>query len=243
MPRAIADHSSESSSSWLSSGCRFDTAEQIFQLAARIRQRHLGFGTPLLAIFARPGSGGCRSRFEQREAGDERPIFSAAKAGQCFGADSDFGFLEGAETGSGRNQVPQDHVFLQPDQSSVLPARAASVRTLVVSWKLAAEMKLELCTAALVIPSNWVLAVAGSGRRALGRFATERFDLGIDLSSASRGTIVPSVEVAVALVGDLQALCRGCRWPDGSRSGPSRCRAADSYRPGSRFSPSATCER
>ena len=41
-----------------------------------------------------------------------------------------------------------------------MPARAASVRTFVVSWKLAAEIKLELCTAAFVIPSNWVLAVA-----------------------------------------------------------------------------------
>ena len=45
-----------------------------------------------------------------------------------------------------------------------MPARAASVRTLVVSWKLAAEMKLSDCTAALVIPRSWVLAAAGLGR-------------------------------------------------------------------------------
>ena len=35
--------------------------------------------------------------------------------------------------------------------------------TFVVSWKLAAEMKLELCTAALVMPRSWVLAVADLG--------------------------------------------------------------------------------
>jgi hypothetical protein len=46
---------------------------------------------------------------------------------------------------------------------STLPARAASVSTLVVSWKLAAEMKLELCTAALVMPKSCVLAVADFG--------------------------------------------------------------------------------
>ena len=33
----------------------------------------------------------------------------------------------------------------------------------MVSWKLAAEIKLELCTLALVMPSSWVLAVAGFG--------------------------------------------------------------------------------
>ena len=44
-----------------------------------------------------------------------------------------------------------------------MPARAASVSTLVVSWKLAAEMKLLDCTAALVMPRSCVLAVAGLG--------------------------------------------------------------------------------
>ena len=52
---------------------------------------------------------------------------------------------------------------LSPTRLSTLPARAASVSTFVVSWKLAAEMKLELWTLAFVIPSNWVLAVAGFG--------------------------------------------------------------------------------
>jgi hypothetical protein len=34
-----------------------------------------------------------------------------------------------------------------------MPAKAASVSTLVVSWKLAALMKLSLCRLALVMPS------------------------------------------------------------------------------------------
>ena len=47
---------------------------------------------------------------------------------------------------------------LSPTSRSVLPAKAASVSTLVVSWKLAAEMKLALWTAALVMPKSCVLA-------------------------------------------------------------------------------------
>ena len=38
------------------------------------------------------------------------------------------------------------------------------MRTLVVSWKLAAEMKLSDWTAALVMPRSCVLAAAGLGR-------------------------------------------------------------------------------
>ncbi|MNV28327.1 hypothetical protein D3C71_1195150 [compost metagenome] len=43
---------------------------------------------------------------------------------------------------------------LRPCSVSVLPAIAASVRTLVVSWKDAAEMKDGVCSEALVMPSR-----------------------------------------------------------------------------------------
>jgi hypothetical protein len=46
---------------------------------------------------------------------------------------------------------------------STLPAIAASVSTFVVSWNEAAEIKLSLCTAALVMPRSCVLADAGLG--------------------------------------------------------------------------------
>src|SRR5699024_11856094 len=43
---------------------------------------------------------------------------------------------------------------LRPSSSSRLPLIAASVRTLVVSWKLAADRKLSVSRDALVIPSS-----------------------------------------------------------------------------------------
>jgi hypothetical protein len=42
----------------------------------------------------------------------------------------------------------------KPLNQSILPSIAALVRTRVVSWKLAAEIKLGLFNAAFVIPSN-----------------------------------------------------------------------------------------
>ena len=87
-----------------------------------------------------------------------------------------------------------------------MPAKAASVSTLVVSWKLAAEMKLELCTAALVMPSNWVLAVAGFGLAPRAGVAAEGLDLRVDLFEGVDGHDRPFLEVAVALLDDLQAV-------------------------------------
>ena len=49
---------------------------------------------------------------------------------------------------------------LRPSRVSVLPCTEASVRTRVVSWNEAAEMKDRVCSEALVMPSNtgWVMA-------------------------------------------------------------------------------------
>jgi len=49
----------------------------------------------------------------------------------------------------------------KPLKSSIFPDTAASVSTFVVSWKLAAEMKLSVHKEALVIPKRMGLAVAG----------------------------------------------------------------------------------
>jgi hypothetical protein len=87
-----------------------------------------------------------------------------------------------------------------------LPASAASVSTLVVSWKLAAEMKLELCTDALVMPSSCVLAVAGLGLAPLAGAPPRAFDLRVGLLERLGRNDRSFFEVAVALVGDLQAL-------------------------------------
>ena len=51
---------------------------------------------------------------------------------------------------------------LSPTRRSTLPLIAASVRTLVVSWKDAAEMKLSVERLALVMPSSSGSAIAGS---------------------------------------------------------------------------------
>ena len=49
----------------------------------------------------------------------------------------------------------------KPSSLSILPLTEASVRTRVVSWKDAAEIKLRVCSEALVIPSNTGLPTAG----------------------------------------------------------------------------------
>ena len=59
------------------------------------------------------------------------------------------------ETRTAGNQVTADHVLLQVLQRI----------TLVVSWKEAAEMKLEVCNAARVIPCNTWVEVAGTMSR------------------------------------------------------------------------------
>ena len=129
---------------------------------------------------------------------------------------------------------PRITFSFRPTRWSILPARAASVSTLVVSWKLAAEMKLELCTAALVMPSNCVLAVAGLGLAPLAGSPPRASIWALTCSRASLGTIVPGGEIAVALLGDLHALGQIPGWPRGTRTCPSRCRAAGRCRRRSR---------
>src|SRR4051812_5464136 len=60
-------------------------------------------------------------------------------------------------------RCPRMTFSFRPTSMSTAPARAASVSTLVVSWKLAAEMNDSLCRDALVMPSSSVLPRAGRG--------------------------------------------------------------------------------
>jgi hypothetical protein len=53
---------------------------------------------------------------------------------------ADLRALVGREAGAGRDQVTEDDVLLEADEVVPRPASAASVSTLVVSWKEAAEM-------------------------------------------------------------------------------------------------------
>ena len=50
---------------------------------------------------------------------------------------------------------------LRPTKRSILPLIAASVRTLVVSWNDAADKKLSVARAALVIPKSVLATIAG----------------------------------------------------------------------------------
>src|SRR6187401_1139407 len=65
------------------------------------------------------------------------------------------------ESRSGRNQVAHDHVFLEAAQPVDFARVAASVRTRVVSWNEAAEIKLSVSNEAFVIPSSTGTASAG----------------------------------------------------------------------------------
>lgn len=56
------------------------------------------------------------------------------------------------KTGTGRDQTTTMTFSFRPRSSSRLPPTAASVRTRVVSWKEAAEMKDSVLRDALVIP-------------------------------------------------------------------------------------------
>ena len=55
---------------------------------------------------------------------------------------------------------------LSPSRLSTFPLTAASFRTLVVSWKEAAEINDLVCNEARVIPCNIGVAVAGRASRA-----------------------------------------------------------------------------
>ena len=131
----------------------------------------------------------------------------SSSSGKCRASTSSF-FVFRASNASGRirtsdswyerNPVPAGTRWpritfsLSPTRLSVLPANAASVSTLVVSWKLAAEMKLELCTAALVIPNSWVEAVAKLGFLPLAGWPLTASICEFTCSRATLGTIAPT---------------------------------------------------
>jgi hypothetical protein len=69
---------------------------------------------------------------------------------------------------------PINTFSLRPRSSSFLPSSAACVRTLVVSWKDAADRNDSVVSDALVIPSNKALALAGCRPSAIRRSFSPR---------------------------------------------------------------------
>ena len=88
-------------------------------------------------------------------------------------------------------RCPRMTFSFSPTKRSTFPESAASVSTFVVSWKLAAEIKLLLCTDAFVIPNNWVLAVAGLGFEPLATSPPNASICALACCKASLGTTLP----------------------------------------------------
>ena len=82
----------------------------------------------------------------------------------------------------------------RPTSVSTAPARAASVSTLVVSWKLAAEMNDSLCSDALVMPSSSVLPRAGLGRLPLAGSLPAASAASLASLNSALGTTSPSLK-------------------------------------------------
>ena len=95
-----------------------------------------------------------------------------------FGLDRDVAVTRHPRTG--RDQFPDDDVFLEAESGSCLPLIAASVRTRVVSWNDAAERNDSVASEAFVTPSSTgaafglLLPSFGQPRRWLRRTPTLR---------------------------------------------------------------------
>ena len=68
-----------------------------------------------------------------------------------------------AQARARRDELADDDVSLRPRRVSTLPSMAASVSTLVVSWKEAAERKLSTASEALVMPRMSPLFSSSAG--------------------------------------------------------------------------------
>ena len=68
---------------------------------------------------------------------------------------------------------------------------AASFSTFVVSWKEAADMKLEVCSAARVIPCRIWIEVAGMASRTCTNFKSLRFNVEFSSRNLRAVTIIP----------------------------------------------------
>ena len=86
----------------------------------------------------------------------------------------------------------------RPSSVSTLPLTAASVRTRVVSWKDAAEMKERVCRDALVMPSSTGMPVAG--------FLPSASAASLAASRSSLSTCSSLQEVGVARIDDIDLL-------------------------------------
>ena len=91
----------------------------------------------------------------------------------------------------GRDQLADDHVLLQAHEAVARPG-AASVSTLVVSWKEAAERNDSVASEALVIPR-----ITGSARAGVFVFLPLNFSLMSKVSLSSRKLAVQQIRRAL----------------------------------------------
>ena len=87
---------------------------------------------------------------------------------------------------------PQITFSFIPSSLSILPLIAASFKTFVVSWKEAADIKLDVCKAARVIPWRiWVEVAATASRTSTG-FKSRRFNILFSSRNLRAVTICPA---------------------------------------------------
>src|SRR5215213_9123392 len=95
-----------------------------------------------------------------------------------------------ADARTRRDQLSDDHVLLEPEQAVALALVAASVSTLVVSWKEAADSHDSVASEAFVMPMSTGRAEAGSPPSA----TTRRFSVSNSVRSTSapgRNSVAP----------------------------------------------------
>ncbi len=184
-----------------------------------------------------------QGRFEQRE----RPLEHAALfGGQGFerlGPNADFRFVDRVEAGAGWNQVAEDDVLLETHEV-IGPAGQRRLGEHLGGF-LEAGGRDEAGALHRRLGDAQQLRRRGGPLRpgALGQLAAERFDLRVGLIEHVLRHDRADGELAVALFGDLAGTGRWRRSPGGSRTYPSRCRAAAWCRRGARCAPSAACAR
>ena len=104
-----------------------------------------------------------------------------------------------AQARTAGNQMTADNVLLEVFQRIDLGLDGRFVETLVVSWNEAAEMKLEVCKAARVIPCSTCVEVAGTISRTCTGFMSRRLRLEFSSRSLRSETIWPGCSESTRL--------------------------------------------
>ena len=152
--------------------------------------------------------------------GFQRLVTFSDQGLEGLGVVTHLGLLEQAETGSGRDQVTQDHILFQADQ--VIDLARESCFGQHLGRLLETRRRDEARTLHRSLGNTEQLrAGRGSlGLGTLGRLATESLDLRVDLFQHVLRYDGIFVEVTVSLVANLETGRTGCRSPCGTRTCP-----------------------